>query len=147
MFKKTMVFVAAGVLAVGMAGCTSSNSSSEDISKLEAGFTIQPLSPQNDVDYKTQHVNVSAKNKVEIHLGGSGSCPPVIERAFIEGDKIQLALKDWGDRVCTMDYRPYSQVLSSPSETIDFNKYNFELCDVMGNCQSLIKNYDKVAKA
>ena len=149
MFKKIFTVAVASILLANLSGCgqnVNPNHQSE-VTDLESSLTIQPMTPRDDIDYDKGQVAVVSKNKVEIHLAGSGSCPPVLERAFIEGDTIQLALKDWGDRICTMDYRPYSQLLSSTSDKIDFNDYDYEVCDVIGNCQKLLKNYDNVLKA
>ena len=114
---------------------------------VEAQLTISALSPRSDVNYEVQQVQVKDKSNVEIHLGGSGSCPPMLDRADIVGNNVQLHLKDWGQRACTMDYRPYSQLLSDPSGKLDLKKYEYKLCNMKDECTVLPKNIDNVLKS
>lgn len=140
MFKKITTVAVAGLMLASLAGCTNGDTQKKN-DDMEATFTIAPVSMRDNIDYDKQQVQVLAKNKAEVHMGGSGSCPPEISRVEINGDVIALQLKDWGDRVCTMDYRPYSQLITTTSTDIDLNDYEFEVCTPMNECNKLVKNY------
>lgn len=144
MFKKLATVAVAGLMLASLAGCTNNDSQKKN-DATEATFTIAAVSMRDNIDYNQQQVQVVAKNKAEVHLGGSGSCPPIIERVEINGDVVAFQLKDWGDRVCTMDYRPYSQLVTTTSTDIDLNKYEFEVCTPRNECNKLVKNYNNNA--
>lgn len=44
---------------------------------------------------------------VLVSIGGSSSCPPVIDEAFLLEDTINIFLKEQKSKVCTEDYQPH----------------------------------------
>lgn len=136
MFKEMMTVAVASVLILGVTGCSGNKQAGQD--ELVSTFNVEPMSPDMDANFE-QHVKVVSENKAEIHLGGSGSCPPDVERVEIRDNVVSLKLKDWGDKMCTMDYRLYSQLLTTTS-SINLNDYNFEVCTPLNECSVLPKN-------
>lgn len=137
MFKKIYIGVIGALLIFSISGCSVSPNASE-LDKIETTFSIEPMTSNMSSDF-TENIKITAARKAEIHLGGSGTCPPEIERVNIHDGIISLKLKDWGDKICTLDYRLYSQLLTTDSD-IDLNDYNFEVCNPLEECKALVKN-------
>lgn len=139
MFKKISIISLIAVATLTVAGCSSNVVTPEEKEKVSSSFTVKPISPNMEGDFE-QHIKIVSDDKAEIHLGGSGSCPPVIDKVDIsDGNVINLRLQNWGDKICTMDYRPYSQVLETSRRSIDLNDFTFKLCNTIGECNVLPK--------
>lgn len=146
MFKKMFTVSMVGLAVAGLTACSGVDINSQHkTDKVEAQFTVDPITSPMDVNFDNQQVRVTGKNTVEVYLGGSGSCPPVIDRVDIVGNSVQLRLKDYGAKACTMDYRPYSQVITDGSGSVDLNKFDFKLCNIQDECTLLPKNVKNVA--
>lgn len=141
MIKKLAVLFTAGVVVASLAGCAGKDPNHQSYTNdVESKFTIAAISNPTDVDFTKQQVRVVDAHRVEVFLGGSGSCPPVISRVDVDDDKILMTLDPWDGKACTMDYRPYSQVITHPD--LDLNKFSYQLCDTQRQCNELLKNYN-----
>ena len=84
-------------------------------------------------------VIVEDSTSVLVQTGGSGSCPPVIDKVISDGKTTSFYLKEYEQKPCTMDYRPYPQrVKASGSDTFNFDGQKFELCMSKESCTPLL---------
>lgn len=147
MFKR-IAGVASVLIAVSLtAGCAIGFDRAE-LPKVNSAFIIEPMSVPDSSRFEEGYYEVIDENSVGFHLAGSGSCPPIIETAYFSDNKtVQLQLKDWGDRACTMDYRSYSQKVTNNSKGINMGDYKFEICTPIGECKLLTQKSSTSTKA
>lgn len=74
--------------------------------KIEETFSDFPLTKQ------TPAYDIFDGNVIVLYLGGSGSCPPVVDKIKVEDGAVMFYEKNYGDRACTMDYRLYSYMVT-----------------------------------
>lgn len=138
-FGKWMPRASLAILGVlVLAGCSTTGSSGTTAPG-EPTYKIEAVEGGEMSTITENSVIVEDASSVLVQVGGSGSCPPVIDKVISDGKTTSFYLKEYEQKPCTMDYRPYPQrIKASGSDTFNFDGQKFELCTTKESCTPLL---------
>jgi hypothetical protein len=95
--------------------------------------TVMNVSGEPDFS-RGDHVVKSEGNTVTVMLGGSGSCPPMVNGAVYDSEEnlLSFVLYEYGEVACTMDYGQYFYEVTLANNIMN-SETRFEFC-YSGNC-------------
>lgn len=112
-----------------LVGCTTQGVGEEAIP--ETSFTITREVPQPGVEVDVvESVTILNATTIVANVGGSSSCPPVIDKVTVDEEQkmVQLFVKTYPDRGCTADFGLLPQRVTAIGVNFDFNNYQFRKC-------------------
>lgn len=123
--------------ALLLSGCTSSGVGEDAIP--EGSFIVQ-----RDADFIGEVANfeervvIVDKTTILVHVGGSSSCPPIIETVSYDETigRVNLMMKEYGAVACTSDFGMLPQRVTAIVVGFDFNQYDIFKCKA-NNCSVL----------
>jgi hypothetical protein len=124
------------VLVFAVSGCSSNSVVEEPVVELEypvavgsVPFTTEKVEPEMLVN-KSATVEVLKDYQIRFTAGGSGSCPPVVNKITAEGVNVKLFQSLSDEPVaCTRDFRTYSYVYTVNIEDVNFYGKMFQFCN------------------
>lgn len=105
---KTGAMIAmAGLLLASMSGCA--DLKTEDILHNDLGFVYSQVPAQTylvgeNTNYSSSFALIEGTDSMVAVLGGSSSCPPLIESITKTDTAVQINLKSYGNVMCTADF-------------------------------------------
>lgn len=136
----TPKIVIVSLMALILAGCSVPNNNSATPSPNNAPIagnkldvSISQVDMPVDIESK-QNVVVETGNRILVITAGSGSCPPLVENVYVDGNNVKLFTKQYLDQPCTMDYRMYPQIITHKNDSNVFQNKTFFLCQSENDC-------------
>lgn len=120
------------LLIIILTGCTPKTSNvlpNNNIKGQELDVTISNIDYEMDIiTGEETSVIIESGGSILVTTAGSGSCPPIIEKVYLEDNVIKMYQKQYGNQPCTMDYRLYPQRITTVNVTNVFLEKEFMLC-------------------
>lgn len=139
---KTFFASVAAVTLLLLSGCSSAGIGEEAIPETVFTISREVVTPPGNGEIIVgveETVQILNGTTVVVSVGGSSSCPPVIEKVEInkEANVVSFMIKDYPNQACTMDFGLLPQRVTAVGVGFDFNNYTFQKCLTLTNCSPL----------
>ena len=110
MLKFPVIVVSVLILLSGCVGENNVSTVSLEQQPVKNNVMVNVVPVEGETDFsKGDHVVKKDRNTVIVMLGGSGSCPPMVNGAVYDSEEnlLSFVLYEYGEVACTMDYGQY----------------------------------------
>lgn len=123
--KKSIALTAVLLMSVSLSACIAEDPSTptpgtaSPSEPADDTLVVTPGEPEGMIDLGADGYKATVVDgKIVFDNGGSSSCPPLVAEAKrVEDTLVTLRIADYTDKMCTADFRPYQQIISTTDGT------------------------------